>query len=368
MNNKLCVILNTAPHYRKAIYKVIDEAFDCDWYVGDRVEDIKTLSPKELKNCTVVKNIKVYKKNYIQKGLLKLLFKHKYSRFLITGDIRNISVWCFLLLARLFRRKRVYIWTHGFNGKGGRIARLFKRLFASLSDGIFLYGDYARENMIASGINPKRLFVIHNSLDYEAHLKCRQNLRLTNLYREHFGNDNKNLIFIGRLTSVKRLDLLLDAVRILRDRGTLCNVTFIGDGAERETLERMTAAYNLQDLVWFYGASYDEQRNGELIYNADLCVSPGNVGLTAIHSLVFGTPVATHNNFQMQMPEFEAVKEGVTGTYFNYHDSHSIADTIEGWFIQHGEDRETIRKNCMQEIDTNWTPQFQIDVLTKNLV
>lgn len=43
MNDKLCVILNIAPHYRKAIYKAIDEAFDCDWYVGDRVDDIISL-------------------------------------------------------------------------------------------------------------------------------------------------------------------------------------------------------------------------------------------------------------------------------------------------------------------------------------
>lgn len=43
MNDKLCVILNIAPHYRKAIYKAIDEAFDCDWYVGDRVDDMISL-------------------------------------------------------------------------------------------------------------------------------------------------------------------------------------------------------------------------------------------------------------------------------------------------------------------------------------
>lgn len=60
MNDKLCVILNIAPHYRKAIYKAIDEAFDCDWYVGDRVDDIKPLGPEEFKNCTVVKNRNIY--------------------------------------------------------------------------------------------------------------------------------------------------------------------------------------------------------------------------------------------------------------------------------------------------------------------
>ena len=54
---------------------------------------------------------------------------------------------------------------------------------------------------------------------------------------------------------------------------------------------------NLQDQIWFYGACYDESKLGELIFNADLCVSPGNVGLTAVHSMGYGTPVITHNNF-----------------------------------------------------------------------
>lgn len=58
--------------------------------------------------------------------------------------------------------------------------------------------------------------------------------------------------------------------------------------------------------------------NAEFIYNADLCVSPGNVGLTAMHSLVFGCPVITHNCFEWQMPEFEAIQPGITGDFLRW--------------------------------------------------
>ncbi len=67
--------------------------------------------------------------------------------------------------------------------------------------------------------------------------------------------------------------------------------------------------------IWLYGACYDEEIIGELIFNAQLCVSPGNVGLTAMHSLVYGTPVITHNNFSNQSPEFEAIIDGKTGSF-----------------------------------------------------
>ncbi len=365
--NKLCLILNLAPHYRRAIYNAIEKEFDCDWYVGDSVDDIKTMDPNEFRFCKVLKNRFIYKHNYIQSGMLQLLFDKRYARYLVTGEIRNISLWCFLLMSKLFFGKKVYAWTHGNNGKGGRLSNMVKRLFNSLCDGIFVYGNYARNYMISQGVNPNKLYVIHNSLDYQKQLECRNKLVSTNIYKEHFNNEYYNLIFIGRLTAVKRLDLLLDAMRLLSLENKFYNLTFVGDGVERDKLKQMVDSYGLGDRVWFYGACYDEYKNAELIYNADLCVSPGNVGLTAIHSLMFGTPVATHNNFLMQMPEFEAVVEGVTGTYFDYLDVQSIVNVIDAWFNKYGEEREKIRQNCMREIAENWTPQYQIDVLKKNI-
>ena len=63
--------------------------------------------------------------------------------------------------------------------------------------------------------------------------------------------------------------------------------------------------------------AYDENEIGDLIYNADLCVSPGNVGLTAIHTLTYGTPVLSHANFPNQMPEFEAIDKDFTSFLFS---------------------------------------------------
>ena len=100
---------------------------------------------------------------------------------------------------------------------------------------------------------------------------------------------------------------------------------------------------------------------------ADLCVSPGNVGLTAMHSMVFGTPVITHNCFKYQMPEFEAIRLGETGDFFEYNDSHSLAATISHWFQIKQDKRDEVRVACYQEIDNEWTPEFQMDVIKKNL-
>lgn len=59
--------------------------------------------------------------------------------------------------------------------------------------GVFCYGNYARELMISEGFNSEKLYTIHNSLAYEQQIKVRKELKETLLYKEHFGNDNKNL-------------------------------------------------------------------------------------------------------------------------------------------------------------------------------
>ena len=183
-----------------------------------------------------------------------------------------------------------------------------------------------------------------------------------------FGNDYPNLVFIGRLTKVKHLDLLLKSLKQLKTEGRQFNLTLIGGGEQQDELRVLVNEFALEESVWFYGPCYDEDKLGNLIYNADLCVSPGNVGLTAMHSMVFGTPVLTHNDFAWQMPEFEAIKEGVTGGFFVRDDMNSLADRIIAWFSVENYDRERIRQNCFMEIDQNWTPQFQIGVLKKHLL
>jgi glycosyltransferase involved in cell wall biosynthesis len=119
---------------------------------------------------------------------------------------------------------------------------------------------------------------------------------------------------------------------------------------------------NAEDVVWFYGACYDEEKLAELLYNADLCVSPGNVGLTAMHSMVYGLPVLTHNKFEWQMPEFEAIIEGKTGSFFEYDNLKSLETSISGFF-KNVTDRETIRKNCFAVIDSKFNPHIQLNVI-----
>lgn len=363
---KLCIVYNFAAHYRQSIFKLIDDTFDCTWLFGKANQDIRKMDYSIFKASITEVDTRRFAGLTFQKKVLGLLRKH--DIFLMLGDSRCVSTWLFLLFSKFTPRKKVYLWSHGIYGKESKMEMLFKKFIFKLADGVFLYNNYARELMLKKGFKADKLFVIYNSLDYDQQLKIRHRIRPSDIYKEHYENDYPNLIFIGRLTKIKKLEILLEAVSVLKKRGVFFNVTFVGDGSERKTLERKAEELGIDGSIWFYGACYDEMANAELIYNADLCVAPGNVGLTAIHSMVFGTPVMTHNEFKWQMPEFEAIVPSRTGDFFEYGSIISLVEKIEEWFGGNGIFRDQIREECYKEIDDHWTPQYQIEVLKKNIL
>jgi len=353
--------MNKPIHYRAGIYNLIESSFNCDWYFGHCPDKMDTA---HFKNCTFVEFKGKRTGLYYQKGVVGLAFDRKYDVYITIGEFKLISSWLLALCVKLFHHQaKLYFWTHGFYGDEGRIKRFVKMLYFSLCDGVFTYGDYARDLMVNHGMDANKIYPIHNSLNYDVQRAIRENLSVSGIYRMHFGNEYPCLLFIGRLTPVKKLDQLVSALDLLKKGGTDCNLIFVGDGSQRHELEKMVDLLSLSDRVWFYGECFDEEQNAVLIYNADVCVSPGNVGLTAIHCLTYGTPVITHNLFCKQMPEFEVVKPGVTGTFFEYGNIEDLAQTISKWIAENGAKRNEIRKACYEVIDSGWTPSYQLNVI-----
>lgn len=352
-----------AAKYRAPIFQLMDKDMDIDWYYGEQIGDIKEMESSLLKRVTKLRRLNIFGPIYWQHGVVSLINHSEYNTFLALGELFSLSTWMLLLKRKLFyREKKIYLWSHGWYGREGIIKRWMKKIFFGLSDGTFLYGNYAKEIAVKQGNNPDKLWVIHNSLDYANHIKLRETLSSSDIYKDYFNNSDPTLIFIGRLTKVKHLDMVIQAVHALKLKGENYNIVFVGDGEERKNLEKLAEETNVK--VWFYGGCYDDTQTAQLIFDADLCVSPGNVGLTAMHSMVFGTPVLTHSNFSNQMPEFEAIHECVTGAFFKEGNVESLADEISNWFKKHP-DRNAVRKECYKEIDSQWTPEYQLKILKR---
>lgn len=358
--NKLCIIYNFAQHYRSEIFQLLDKQYDCDFYFGDKYLDVKKMDYSLLKGkVTEIHNGKIGPIQY-QTKVLSLL--QKYDLFLMIGETHSLTTWLFMFLSKLYNNKRIFFWCHGWYGKENKAERFLKHILDKMPTGLFVYGNYAKNLMIKEGFDEKKLHVIHNSLSYSKQLTVRQGLKETGIYSDHFKNENKNLMFVGRLDPVKKLDMILRAIKLSEEKGNNYNITYIGGGQEKQKLEEIAKEADLESRVWFYGPCYDEKILGNLIYNADLCVAPGNIGLTAMHTLVFGTPAMTHNCFKWQMPEFESIIPGVTGDFFEMDNVESLSRAIDKWFLEKGDKREIVREACMKEIDENWTPEYQMRV------
>lgn len=359
--------MNQAPTYVEASYRLFDKELPMLWCFGSHDKTVKEMDHSLLKEVMVLPTKRIKGNAYYLKGALSLAFRKDVEAYIIIGEPALLTTWILPRLVKLFHPSRkVFFWSHGWYGRESRLKAFIKKIYFKAADGVLTYGNYARKLMIKEGFRPETLHTIHNSLNHDVQVELRNGLTPSTIYKDHFGNFYPVLVMIGRITLRKQLELLLEAVAKMKSVGQNFNVVLIGNGEGKSTLEKLANTLNIEDRVWFYGACYDERTNAELLYNADMSVVPGDIGLTGIHSLTFGLPTLTHNRFIYQGPEFEAIIPGVTGDFFEYKNMDSMIDKILGWFATHP-DREAVRRACYKEIDENWTPEFELNVLKKVL-
>jgi len=278
-----------------------------------------------------------------------------------------LSTWIGLLICRV-RNKKTILWTHGFYGNENYIKRLLRILFYSLGNKYLLYEQRGKKLMIKAGFDSSKIFVIYNSLDYGLQKKYFETYQKNNIKKEFtfFKNSKlKTILFLGRLTSVKKIDLLIKSLKKLNFQKVNFNLLIIGEGPQESLLKKMSKEGLEKGWIYFYGKTYEESELSKLIYSSDLMVSPGNTGLNSIHTLSYGTPVGTHNNFDKQMPEAAIIEDQKTGFFFNENDSDDLSIKIDLWFSKFN--INLTRAERRRIIDEKYNPEFQIKEIQKAL-
>ena len=360
---RVAVVYPFFPHYRAAVFRELLEHGKHDYLlVGDQGSLEPSIASWQINDphrLIAAPCRKLGQSLHLQRGLLRLSMRRDLNTIIYLGNPYFISTWASAMIARL-TGKRVLFWTHGWNRGETGVKAWLRTLFYRLSDGLLLYGDFARQNGIARGFAPEDLHVIYNSLDYETQRKLRAGMpseRLLELKRQLFKQAELPMVICpARLTRQCRFDLLLHAQAQLAKDGHPINILLVGDGPERESLEAQ--AQQLGVPVKFYGACYDEGMLAGLIMAAHVTVSPGKVGLTAIHSLAYGTPVITHSDHEAQGPEWEAIRPGHTGDFFQRDNTTELAHVIRRWTAGPPPDADQ-RRACWQIIERYYNPDFQ---------
>lgn len=364
-------------HYRLPVLRALANSKELSYYfLGDitQTDDIKRIdfdSEELLKKRFIrLKNKEVFHYFFWQKTLLKQLKSGQFDAVIFLGDIRFLSTWVALIFLRL-KRKKAFLWTHGLYGKENWVHLQIKLLFLRLSNGAFLYNNRGKQLYRQHGISESKLIPIYNSLNFEETEQNRKDYKETTKEQllKSFTNPDLPVVFcIGRVNKIKKIPLLIEAINILKTNNFYINCFIIGDGEDKNNIEALALQLNIREQICFTGALYDESEISRYIMSSDLCVCPGAIGLTAIHSLSYGVPALTHNHFAEQGPEHEAITTGKTGDFYKEGDVHDLANKIRECINQRLNNKEESIKNCITVIQQYYNPQSQKTIMTRHIL
>ncbi len=176
------------------------------------------------------------------------------------------------------------------------------------------------------------------------------------------------LLFVGRLTAVKGVPILLEALAKLRkDRPNLV-LTIAGDGPDRTRLEAMVLRLNLSAHVRFAGYQSQLQVRTHL-QETDVFVLPSfaeGVPVVLMEAMAAGVPVVTTRIAGIP----ELVEDGISGLLTSPGDAESFAAAI-GKLLDDPDLRVRLgragRSKVAAEFDINREAAWLCDVLSNAL-
>jgi glycosyltransferase involved in cell wall biosynthesis len=173
-----------------------------------------------------------------------------------------------------------------------RLFRLLERWLASNTTALVAVSPQVRDDLVALGVAPREQFVvIRLGIELDERVAARQNGRTES--RRYLGIPDDRFVvgWIGRMTAVKRTDDVLVAFQQLRAGGIDACLCMVGDGPDREELERRAQELGVVRDTLFLG--YQEEVAPFYAAFDALVLPSGNEGtpVSAIEALAAGRPV-----------------------------------------------------------------------------
>ena len=166
-----------------------------------------------------------------------------------------------------------------------------RKKFINQLDAMIAYSQQGADEYAACGFSTSKIFIAPNSAAFKP-------LSVPDEKPDNWIG-KPQILFVGRLQARKRLDLLFKACALL-PKGTQPEITIVGDGPDREEIEK--AAQAAYPGVIFTGSITGKDLD-PFFQKADLFVLPGTGGLAVQQAMSYGLPVivATGDGTQSQL-------------------------------------------------------------------
>ena len=172
------------------------------------------------------------------------------------------------------------------------------------------------DDLVARGLRRRDIRVIHNGVD----------LRFFSPDPHAARFPEPTFLYVGRLKRYKRIDLALEAVSILRDRGAFVRLRIAGRGDEEPRLRAQVERLGVGDRVTFEGF-VTEERKRELLRRCWATVLPSpkeGWGITNVEAAACATPAVAADSPGLR----ESVVHGQTGLLVPYGDAAALAGAL----------------------------------------
>lgn len=351
---KLIIIQTATPDYRavffKNIYAALGEKFELyggDFYFEPTVTSHKSIKKKSIKNIFLLK-----RKFLFQTGIWHLILKK--NVLVLELNPRIISNWIFLVIRGVFK-KETYLWGHAWprNGKESNTDWL-RNIMRELSNGVIVY-TRRQQKELQLKMPHKRIFSAPNSLFDKSMMG------LT-------GKDKnkENIISVGRLVEAKKILFLVKAFKRGLDKlPPTTMLQIIGDGDEKQKIEKFIISNKLEDRIQLLGHISDYNKLKELYSKAYFSVSAGYIGLSVTQSFSFGVPMLVSKD-ENHSPEIEAVISNKNSLYFTTDDENDFISKLEKIFKEKeywNKERKTIVDSCKKNYSTEVMAKVFIELL-----
>ncbi len=164
------------------------------------------------------------------------------------------------------------------------------------------------------------------------------------------------ILWTGRFLKLKRADLLLKALRKVRDRGINFSLQIVGNGEEEKSLKALVYENRLDDRIFFMNFVKPHEVR-EMMEKADIYVMTSNFlegwGSVIYEALSAGCAVVASHACGCSP---WLVKSGKTGLLFKSGSVDSLADKLEKFLTD-----DTLRRTCQEgayrQMKSMWNPE-----------
>lgn len=162
--------------------------------------------------------------------------------------------------------------------------------------------------------------------------------------------NNKIIICVARLVSVKNFDALLNAWKIVEGNKTGYKLIIVGQGPDYEALTELAIADNLQHVE--FKGTIDNSELPEYYHNADAFILPSlyeSWGLVVNEAMAAGLPVLLSKKINAY---HSLLREGINGFGFDPLNINDMADAIMNYINLDDGAKEMMSQKSLQIINS----------------